>query len=96
MELVISRAVQEKLERKHNVTIAEVEECFVNRSGRFLMDVRERHKSNPPTLWFVATTNGGRPLKVVFIRKGDTIHLKSGFEPNEVETRIYARYGWQP
>ena len=95
MDLLVSRAVQEKLETKHHVDIAEVEECFENRSGRLLMDVRERHKTTPPTLWFIASTNRGRYLKVIFINKGGSIHLKSAFEPNDVETRIYSRYGLQ-
>jgi hypothetical protein len=93
MALVVSAAVQEKLATKHDVTIAEVEECFANRNGRFLMDTRSRHKSNPPTLWFIAPSDAGRNLKVVFIRKGNDLHLKSSFEPDDVELQIYARFG---
>ncbi len=96
MELIVLRAVQEKLAARHQVTIEEVKECFANRSGRFLMDIRERHRTLPPTLWFIAMTNLGRHLKVIFIEKKGAIHLKSAFEPNEVETRIYSHHGQEP
>ena len=32
------------------------------------MDTREQHRSDPPTLWFVAPTSQGRLLKIVFIK----------------------------
>lgn len=34
--VVVSSAVREKLEVKHGVTVAEVEECLRNRAGRYL------------------------------------------------------------
>ena len=94
MALIISAAVLEKLASKHHVTAAEVEECFANRVGGLLMDTRERHKTHPPTLWFIAKTDLGRDLKVIFILEGPAIHLKSAFEPNDAELRIYSRHGF--
>jgi hypothetical protein len=91
--LKISPDIQRKLSFKHSVTRLEVEQCFVNRSGRLLMDTREKHKTDPPTLWFLALTNQSRVLKIVYIQIGSTIHLKSAFSPNETEIEIYSRHG---
>jgi hypothetical protein len=55
--LKITDAVAKKLKDKHGVDRTEVEHCFVNRLGRLLEDKRARHKTNPPTLWFLSKTN---------------------------------------
>lgn len=91
--LKISDAVAAKLRDRHGVTRSEVEQCFLNRTGRLLVDDRALTKTTPPTLWFVACTNRGRPLKVVYIQKGDTVELKTAYDPNEEEARIYRRHG---
>jgi hypothetical protein len=91
--LNIAAAVLEKLKVKHLVVRREVEQCFLNRTGQLLIDNRELRKTNPPTLWFIAKTNSGRLLKIVYIQKGRDVHLKSAFEPNGTETSIYARHG---
>jgi len=57
------------------------------------MDTREEHASDPPTLWFITETYWGRKLKVVFIQKGEDIHVRTAYEPNEAELRIYRKYG---
>src|SRR5688572_4161554 len=93
MALIASAAIREKLANKHGVTLVEVEECFANRAGGFLLDTRERHKTRPPTQWFIAGTDKGRLLKVLFIREGTDILLKSAFEPDDTAMRIYARHG---
>lgn len=61
-----------KLLEKHAVTFDEIWECFLNRQGGFLEDTRVNHKTSPPTLWFIAETDIGRLLKVVFIELFDT------------------------
>lgn len=91
--LVISDAVLRKLKDVHGVLRTEVEQCFMNRQGRLLVDNRVLTRTNPPTLWFVACTNKGRALKVVYIQRGETIDLKTAYDPNEEESRIYKRYG---
>lgn len=91
--LRISRAVAEKLARKHSVTRAEVEQCFVNRLGGLLEDTRARHRTEPPTQWFLATTHRGRLLKVVFVRTGSVVDLKTAYAPNQVEIDIYTQFG---
>ena len=90
--LEISKVVEEKLLKKHGVCRREVEQCFENRRGVLLKDDREDHKTNPPTMWFLSFTNKGRLLKVVFIQSGCLIDLKTCYEPNEVEIRIYEKF----
>ena len=92
-ELKISPDILRKLLLKHSVKRLEVKQCFVNRTGRLLMDTREKHKTDPPTLWFIALTNQSRVLKIVYIQIDSTIHLKSAFSPNETEIEIYSRCG---
>lgn len=91
--LKITEAVAKKLADKHRVDRKEVEQCFANRLGRLLEDKRARHKTHPPTLWFLSRTHQGRTLKIVCIQIGATIELKSAFEPNAEELAIYARHG---
>ena len=91
--LIVSEAVKNKLQKKHQVTIREVEHCFINREGRLLLDNRALTKTNPPTLWFIALTNQNRKLKVAYIQKGEKVILKTAYEPNESELAIYERFG---
>ena len=83
----------DKLTGKHNVSRAEVEQCFSNMTGRLLTDLRAKHKSNPPTLWFLAPTNKGRVLKIVYIQNDQFVDLRSAFEPNAIEKGIYSKHG---
>ena len=87
--LKISDAVLEKLKTKHGVTRREVEQCFENKCGLVLEDDREDHKSDPPTLWFVAPTNDQRELKVIFIWRDGALHLRSAYDADEKVKRIY-------
>ena len=90
MSLVISPKVREKLANKSPpVTEAEVRQCFANRTGKYLYDEREDHKSDPPTRWFIAETNYGRNLKVVFIQRDGDVIIRTAYDPNRDETRIY-------
>lgn len=91
--LTITVKTLEKLKDKHAIERSEVEQCFANRYGKLLIDNREQHKTNPPTLWFLAKTNKGRLLKVMYIQKGIEVHLRSTYEPNADEVGIYARRG---
>ena len=71
-----------------------MEQCFANRDGRFLIDDREDHASDPPTYWFIAETDYGVKLKVVFIPYPDgTIYLRTAYPPNNNELRIYKNHG---
>lgn len=87
--LIISEVILEKLLTKHGVTRREVEQCFENRIGPFLEDTREDHKSDPPTLWFVAPTNQHKLLKVVFIYRDGKVYIRSAFEANDAVQKLY-------
>lgn len=95
MGLVISQKTREKLRKKHCVTEEEIKQCFASRDGRFLIDTREEHRTDPPTHWFLAETYYGRLLKVVFVPDvdGEDLHIKTAYEPNEIEMHIYRKYG---
>lgn len=90
--IVISEKIKYKLANKHNVTPQEVHECFANLCGKYLLDTREEHASNPPTRWFIAETNLGRKLKIIFVLENADIYLRSAFPPNQDEIRIYQKF----
>ena len=92
LEETVSQNIRLKLKNKHGVNISEVEECFSNRELTFLEDKREEHKTTPATQWFIAETDYGRKLKVVFIDFPDRIELKTAYEPYEEELRIYMKF----
>lgn len=91
--LKISESVLAKLKDRHKVIRAEVEQCFSNLCGNLLTDTRVAVATMPPTLWFIACTNKGRPLKIVYIQKGSLVELKTAYDPNEKEIGIYKRFG---
>jgi hypothetical protein len=92
MTIIISDKIRGKLLDKHGVTDEEVSQCFANRTGKLLADNRDKHKSIPPTQWFIAPTNKGRLLKICFVPDGDYF-LRSCFPPDDEELRIYRKYG---
>jgi hypothetical protein len=93
MNFMISTRIKEKLLGKTPpVREEELVQCFSNHSGKFLIDTREDHKTDPATLWFIAETNAGRKLKVVFVPMEDGIHIKSAYEPEPAALRIYNKY----
>lgn len=91
--LRVSSRIVTKLREKHDVSTDEVWECFYNRVGSFLEDTRVSHRTEPPTMWFIASTDSNRRLKVVFIENDDgTYEIKTAYEPNDVEETVYGRY----
>lgn len=93
--LVISKRVREKLKSKHNVSEDDIVECFSNICGRFLLDTRADHQTNPATEWFVSETNRGRQLKILFMYDKDTnkMVIKSAYPAEPEAIRIYEKYG---
>lgn len=91
--IIISPDILLKLRDKHAVSKREVEQCFENKCGDYLIDEREDHRTDPPTLWFIAPTNRGRLLKVAFMFRDGNIHLKSTFEPYQSEIDDYEENG---
>lgn len=92
MKLVISPAVREKIAAREIVQ-KDIEQCFENICGEFLIDTREEHESDPPTLWFVGHTNNGRKLKIVFIPRDGNYVIRSAFPANEKQIKLYDKYG---
>ncbi|MGP8684213.1 ADP-ribosyl-(dinitrogen reductase) hydrolase [Pseudomonas aeruginosa] len=91
--LIISDAVERKLQEKHGgVSRREIEQCFENCEGEHLIDLREDHKTDPVTKWFVAETNAGRTLKICFIFENGKVFLKTAYEPSAEEIRIYTKF----
>lgn len=90
--LIVSSAILAKLRDRHQVSRREVEQCFENLCGVFLEDTREDHRTDPPTQWFVAPTNRGRLLKVIFILRDGNVFLKSAYEPEPEAIEIYERH----
>lgn len=90
---ILSLRIDNKLDEKHQVSLEEIDQCFENKCGFFLVDDREEHQTDPATLWFVAETNKGRLLKVIFVYKDGKYYLKSAYEPNRKEIEIYEDEG---
>ena len=92
--ILISPRVREKLVQKHDVSVDEIGECFANRTGRALIDTREEHATDPPTMWLVAETDHGRHLKIVFIQHatGD-FTIKTAHPANDIEKATYLKHG---
>lgn len=90
--IVISENIRAKLAAKHDIGEPEVHQCFANRTGKLLLDPREKHRTDPPTHWFIAVTNRGRLLKVCFVPDGD-YYLRTCYEPDDNELSIYRKHG---
>ncbi len=90
MILHISDVVEKKLKEVHQVDQFEILQCFENRTRSSLIETREEHKTDPPTRWFIAETDAGRRLKVVFIQLTamDAV-IRTAYEPSENEEHIY-------
>jgi len=93
MRPIVSAAILAKLREKHGVELREVEQAFENKCGFLLTDDREDHQTDPPTLWFVAPTNQGRLLKVIFMYIDGNIHLKSAYEADADAISLYEELG---
>lgn len=89
MQVKVSERVLKKMRQKHGVEPEEVAQCFLNRSGKYYTDTREDHRTDPPTYWFVAETDKGRVLKIVFVRHPESFAIKSAFEPKDGSDRLY-------
>lgn len=91
--LIISGAIKEKLRTRHSVTVRDVEQCFENKCGTYLQDTREDHRTDPPTLWFVAPNNAGRVLKLMLVFRDGSVYLKSAYDATPEIQDLYERFG---
>lgn len=87
----ISPKIKAKLKQKHNVSLQEVAQCFYNRSHGTLIANREAHKTQPPIQWFIAKSDKGRILKVIFVLENGKVYIKSCFDADKASQRIYER-----
>ncbi len=101
MKLNISTKVKNKLHEKHGVNEEKILQCFSSREKGYLEDIREDHKTDPATLWFIAETDYGEKLKIVFIfeeisdEEGNmtkVVTIKTAYAPNSNETYIYEKH----
>lgn len=95
MTLYISLKTRAKLaEPDHNVNEEEIVQCFANRYRGFCLDTRPEHQAPLPTQWFVAETDYGRKLKIVFLHDTtiNRIDIKSAYPATEEVIRIYEKY----
>ncbi len=90
---IVSSGVLAKLRDKHDISIREVEQCFENKCGMYVVDDREDNQTDPATLTFIAPTNRGRLLKVAFIFLDGNVHIKTAFEPDDQDIAFYERHG---
>lgn len=88
--LIIAPDIRDKLLDKHQVKEGEVHECFFNKDGPYVEDTEEDHRTDPPTEWFLAQTDRGRLLKIVFVFRDGNLFLKSAFDANPKAIHIYS------
>jgi hypothetical protein len=77
-------------ERK--ISLADVEQCFMNREGGLCLDTRAEHLTDPVTRWFVAKTDKDRALKIMYVPIKDGAELKSAYDATEEVCRIYNKF----
>lgn len=89
MKLRMSAKTRAKLAAKHGVSEDEVLEAFADRPGYVVIDERADHASDPPTFWFIASTNSGRILKVCYVQRGEDVYLRTAYPANATEIAVF-------
>ncbi|HJW25142.1 MAG TPA: hypothetical protein VJ576_09610 [Rhodocyclaceae bacterium] len=93
MKLIISQTMRDKLANKEPpVSEGDIRQCFGNLTHQPLIDTREEHRTNPPTRWFVAETDYGRKIKIMYVPEPTGIFIKSAYDATENIQRIYNKY----
>ena len=92
MKIQLSPSIRNKLAGKHLVSEDEVVQCFANQTHEPLVDSREEHLTDPRTRWFVAETDYGRKLKIMYVPRGGWLYIKSAYDASPEIVRIYNRY----
>lgn len=93
MKLFLSASIREKLSGKTPpVKESEIKQCFANMTREPITDNREDHRTDPLTRWFVAETDYGRTLKVMYVPREDGIHIKSAYDATANIIRIYTKH----
>ena len=95
--LILSQKIREKLAGKSPpVTEEEIRQCFANQTHEALLDTREEHRTDPPTRWFVAETDYGRKLKIMYVPRTEGVSIKSAYDASPEIIRIYSKYAVRP
>jgi hypothetical protein len=96
MALIIAPGILAKIGRDDhgNVTEKEVRECFSNHCGRYCYEQHPEHvdRKGNPTPWFVAETNQRRLLKIMFVRDGNDVELRSAYPATQRVTDIFHKF----
>ncbi len=96
MAIIIPPGIAAKIQQPDHgqVTEKEVHECFENHDGRLCWDNRPQHLdgNGRPCPWFVAETNSRRLLKIMFVRDGEDLYLKSAYPATGRVHEIYERF----
>jgi len=100
MRIAIAPMIARKIAcRDHGgITEKEVIECFDNHDGRLCWDSRPQHldRKGRPSPWFVAPTHRGRLLKIMFVREGTTLHLKSAYPATQMVHQLFETRSTHP
>lgn len=91
MTIRISDDVLNKIAGR-NITPKDVNQCFLNRELGLCEDTRAEHLTDPITRWFVAETDKGRTLKIMYVPGKDGVDLKSAYDATDAIIRIYKKY----
>jgi len=93
VKLIFYPPISRKLGAKHQVSEQEVEEAFLNRTGKLAMELRPQNQGVNRRYWFISETDHGRRLKVVFAvdPKEHGPVIITAYEPNKMEEQLYAR-----
>lgn len=90
LEFVFSNRITDKLKNKHSVTKQEVRQCFAESPTTLVKEKREKHRTTPPTFWFLAETKEYRELKVFFVFvQPNIVFIKTAFEPNQKDRNTF-------
>lgn len=93
LRIFISNAVKVKLQNKHKVNPEWISGCFRNRRRDYMIEVREEHRTWPPTQWFIAEYEPEKQLKIcfVYLEADRAIVIKTAYPPSEKELEIYLK-----
>lgn len=76
-----------KIERKHHVSVSEVEQTF-EKESKFIFD-DETHSELEKRYVLFGTTDEGRRLSIVFILRGDKIRVVTARDMSRRERKAY-------
>lgn len=89
---ILPPAVERKLITRHHVSKSELDQAFLNRTGPYILETRQKNQTTPPTEWFIARTDTDRLIKVVVVfDPPQGLFIKSAFEAGRAEIDFYTQ-----